>query len=175
MVQQNRVAVSVVVLVLGIVLFGWPSLTLKIVCKTVGIALLLVAASNLRCYKKEQDINGTQMDGMLHLVIGIAAGIGGLFFLTKGESLIALLPTVAGIAIMINGFLNIRRALKTKETEPDKWMKPMIMACAALVLGFVIFSNPFKTASLLVKVLGGVLIYNGLTNILTSVSFGERF
>ena len=147
--------------VLGVILLLFPGIALKTVVRLAGIALIIGGADAIIAWNRNRTANSSYLD----VAGGAVAVIGGLFLLIKPETLINIFPTIAGILVILYGAFYFLKALASKRTGFDKWKVSMVLAVVIVILGIYVLVRPFSTMKLLVRVLGGVLIYNGLSSL----------
>ncbi len=155
-------ALSVILTVLGIVLLLDPGMMLRSIVRLGGAALLIGGCSAIVSWTRRRNEAGVSY---LDAGGGVIAVLGGLFLLFSPESLINLFPTIAGLLIILSGVYNVLQALDSKRAGFDRWHMSVLLAVITIVLGAIILANPFGTMELLVQILGGVLIYNGLSSL----------
>ena len=165
--RKHAILTSIIITLLGVVLFMWPGGTLTAICKIIGVSLLIVAFISARAY-----MNGRETGGLIAgfwIPLAVAAGIGGIVLLVKPELIVSILPMACGVAIMINGIVNLSQAVSLKKNGFRRWSIHMIFGIVTIILGVVLFTNPFETMTLWVKILGVILIYDGVSNIVTDI------
>ena len=157
---RDLILVSVVMIVFGAVLVLWPNHTLTIAVQAVGVCIALGGLLSVIEWLRSR-----QESSYFSLAGGVLAVIAGLYLFTRPAGVISFFPTVAGLAILANGVINLLKALDLKKAGYGSWLMPVLMAAATIAFGFMIFTNPFGTMGTLVRIGGLVLIYNGVSNI----------
>ena len=87
------------------------------------------------------------------------------------EFVTALFPIIFGVVIMLNGALNIWQAVTLKKEEKN-WLSHFLLAVLTFGLGIFIFANPFQTIQVLLKAIGVILMFDGISNIWTAAKIG---
>ena len=154
-------AMPVLLIILGAVLFLFPGMMLKSVVRLGGIALIIggVNAIDSWVYRR------TEGSSRLDIVGGVIAVLGGLYLVIKPDSLVKFFPTVAGILIILCGVFYFLKALDARRKGAEKSKAGLLMPAVSVILGIILLNNPFGTMELLVRILGAVLIYNGLSSL----------
>ena len=160
--SRNNVLLSILMVVFGLLLVIWPGKTLEIAAKILGIALLLGAEITCFSWFRDRNIHGG--DYTL-LAIGILCLIAGIVVFVAPHGVITLLPKLIGVAIAVNGVLNLAQSLEMRKMGGD-WLGPVIMAALTVVAGLFLVSFSFGAMKAAVMVIGGVTIYNGVSNLL---------
>ena len=107
----------------------------------------------------------------LYLVGSIVVFAVGMVFLLDPEFVTALFPFIFGVVIMLNGALNIWQAVTLKKEE-NNWLSHFLLAVLTFGLGIFIFANPFQTIQVLLKAIGVILMFDGISNIWTAAKIG---
>lgn len=158
--QSSPAILSIVLIVLGLILAIWPRATLNIAVTVLAIGLLIGGVSSFLAWQRNKQ-STTPVDG----VIGAAAAIGGLVLLIWPSLIINIIPTVLALAILFNGLVNLFKALDLKKVGHPSWPSSLVMAVITIVAAIFVFANPAFIANNIVRVVGLVLIYNGLTSL----------
>ena len=163
-IKANGIYASIACVIFGIVLTIWPGGTLEVVSRIFGILVFIVGIVGIFYWfsNRGQD-NNTAVPA---LVVGIVALIAGIFMFAKPKALASLIPTIIGIVVLLNGLFNIVQAwrLRNSSAQGDK-AGSFVAGAITIVLGIVILANPFATASVLIRVIGIIMIFNGISNI----------
>jgi len=91
----------------------------------------------------------------------------GLFCILKPTVIMSILPFIIGVIICFNGIVKLQSAIELRRAYYDKWFISLITAAITLILGILLIINPFSGAKLAIMFVGGALIVDGITNILT--------
>mgnify|MGYP002625652213 CR=1 FL=1 len=160
--SKNNVLLSVLMVALGLVLFIWPGKTLTLAARILGIALLLGAAVSGFSWYREKDKAGSTFASL-----GIAALclIAGLIVLIAPKGVVSLLPKLIGIAILVNGVINLAQSMELRNVGQSGWTPSMVMAVLTIALGLFLVIFSFSAMKAAVMVIGGVLVYNGVSNL----------
>lgn len=106
--KTGAIILSIVIVLLGAVLFIWPGETLNVLSWTIGIIALLAAGIGFFfTYKMREN----KVNFALYLVGSIVVFAVGMVFLLGPEFVTALFPIIFGVVIMANGALNIWQSL----------------------------------------------------------------
>ena len=156
-------AFAAIMIILGAVLVLFPGMTLVYIVRLGGAALILGGIGSVVSWCRM----GRHQAGSSYLDIagGIFAVLGGLFLMLRPQVLIDMFPTVAGVLIILNGFFNLLKALDSRRLGFSKWLVSLLLAAVTIALGIFLLAHPFSTMQLLVRILGVVLIYNGLSSL----------
>ena len=162
---KKNITSLIVLGLLGLLLIVWPGATLNIVCKLVGIALLLAAASGIYTWLKEKAKGPVRL---ARLIGSAAAAVFGLWILFNTAAVEKLIPTVLGIVMIIYGALELYKAYKGGKNPVS-----MALAAGAIVLGLIVAFNPFSALRVTLVCAGIALLYTAVTGILNEMKLGK--
>lgn len=158
---KSPMAEGILFIIVGLILLFFPNGTLYLVCRIIGIALLIMAAYKIYIYASAK--NGRQP---VDLIIGIALAIFALLLLANPSILTNIAPVLAGIVIAAGGVISLIRAFSAKEPGSKK-VPGLVAAALTLGLGLLILIRPAIITGIFVSVFGIALIAEGLSLILT--------
>ena len=160
--SKNPVAANILMIVCGIILFIWPDISVTLVLRVLGIAILVSGGLYIYRYQK-----GARKEdkSLVRFGIGIILAILGLIVLISPRFLISFFPTIAGVLIILYGVLQLFRAQAFKSEEETKWKWMFGISIVTIIGGVIIFANPFSTAKYLLMAVGVALVYNGVVGL----------
>ena len=160
--SQNNILLSILLLLLGLLLFIWPGKTLEIVATILGIGLLVAAlVSGISWYRSKDKADSSYATLALALVL-LAVGI---IVLVAPEGIVRLLPTLVGIVMIINGILNLAQAMDLRKLNPAHWVPTLVMALLTIAAGLFLVIHSFAVVNAAVMVIGAIFIYDGASNL----------
>ena len=104
----------------------------------------------------------------------VLVGIGLFSFLNPG-GIFAILPIIFGILVLVEGISKLQRALMLRRYGYPRWVAALVLAIAIMVLGVVLVLNPFGALVMTVRVLGAVILVDGLTGLWVSLILKKNF
>ncbi|MCQ4866283.1 HdeD family acid-resistance protein [Pseudoflavonifractor phocaeensis] len=153
---------SVLYIALGLVLLIWPGITSDLICLSFGLLLLIYGIITIISFFVHDSRLGTFR---FELILGIVAAAAGLLFLIKPEFVKSVIPVVLGIYIIIDALLNLKRSLELHSLQYGRWWVILVLSLVSVALGVLILFRPGMTADVLTMVIGGVFVYNGLSDL----------
>lgn len=160
--QISQSGASLITLLLGCVLLLMPGAALTTVVRIIGVFLLLAAAAKLiGAFRDRRSVIASRF----LFGNGLLSGLAGLFLLLKPAAAVSVFPMIAGIIVLLSGLINLSNALECRRMYVNESAAVLIMPIITIVLGAVLLFNPFSAAATLVRVIGCILIYNGITGI----------
>lgn len=169
-IKTNILGSAVLCVILGVILMIYPDTSLTFVCRTVGIIVLVTGIGFLISH-----IRGGLLSWFykLDLILGLLFLILGGYILLNPWGLLSIIPIVFGVLLIYHGISDLGQAMELRKYEADRWWISIIIAVITIVLGFVIMSNPFGTIDMLMRITGGCLVYDGLSNLLIVGKFSK--
>ena len=161
--SKNNILLSVVMIILGLLLILWPGKTLEVAAKILGFALLVGAAVSCVSWYRDRHQSGGDYSS---LAVGILCLLGGLIVLVAPRGFISLLPKLIGVVIVINGVLNLAQAMDMRKMDAGGWIGAVVLAVLTIVAGLFLIFFAFSAMKAAVMVIGGIIIYNGVSNLL---------
>ena len=155
---------SLLYVVLGIVAVVIPETMVKTLGYLIGILLIAVGAVSIICYLLREAGQNYYRNDFGYGLVGIAVGV---IFLNRVEWLISLLPLILGVMVLASGCGKLQEVIDMKRAGGDSWIVILIMAALNAAFGIVLIINPFKTALLLLQLVGVGLIFSGITDCVT--------
>lgn len=159
---KNNIALSIVMVALGLILFLWPGKTLELAAKILGIALLVGAAVSVFSWYRDRHVVGR---GYGTLALGGVCAIAAVVVLAAPKGVITLLPKLIGLAVLVNGLLNLAQAMDLRRMGGSSWTSSLIMAVLTVLAGLFLLLFAFSAMKAAVMVIGAIFVYNGASNL----------
>ena len=159
--KKSGVAAAAISLIIGAVLLMRPESSILWMCTAIGALILGAGVINLVSYFK-----GTGILSFFHLnlIIGVVLSIMGLWMVLKPESVVSAVQYVFGAIILVRALIDLQAAISLSRAGGNA--KFAFIACAiTLVFGLLILLDPFKSLALLVRIIGAVLVFNGVNDL----------
>lgn len=155
---------AVLYIILGLILLIWPGVSATVFCYAFGGILLIYGVVTIVSFFLRDSRQGSFV---FELFLGIVAAALGLLFLLRPVIVASVLPVILGLFIVVDGLVNLKRALELRRMLYVRWTVPLVLSAVSAVLGLVIVFQPFLAAEALVMLIGAVLIYEGLSDLWT--------
>jgi len=169
-IKTNILGSALLCVILGIVLVIYPNTSLALVCRAVGVIVLITGAGFLLSH-----IRGGIFSWFykLDLILGVLFVILGGYILLNPLGLLSMIPIVFGVLLIYHGISDLGQALELRKYEADRWWISIIIAVITIALGILIMKNPFDTIDMLMRIIGICLIYDGLSDLLLVGKFSK--
>lgn len=161
-IKSNMILSSGLCAALGVVLVLWPGLSIQLVCKAVGVVLIVCGLLRLISFFIEHD---GSMYTQSNLVLGIVFAVVGIWIVANPGRVLSLIPIIVGILIVIHGISKLQQAITLCKSQYSRWWLALLLAVLTLGLGLLLIFKPFAAIDTVVMLIGLFLIYDGVSNI----------
>lgn len=146
---------SLILLIIGIFLLVRPESTLFVICRLLGVAMIVIGALLIASYinmRGEPVAVGALAGGVILAVFGI--------FIVARPDVIAAFAGILFAVILISYACGQFVEMSTLRTfHDDRWYLCLIGGIVTLILGVVFLFHPMRLTSVLVQVAGAAMIY----------------
>lgn len=160
-IKVNLLSSAILCVILGIVLVAYPDTSMTLVCRAVGVIVLITGLGLVFGYLKS---GKEHWYGKIELVFGTILAIVGGFLILRPLGLISIIPIIFGILFIYHGLANMRQAMELRQYKDKGWWLPVLIAATTVLLGIFIINYPIRTMDIIMRVIGACLIYDGLAN-----------
>lgn len=157
--QVGAIAVSVCMLVLGLVMLIWPEISGMTVCIILGA---LCAAAGVYKLVRYFRLGFAGVFFRFDLGSGILSILAGLLLLLHPRDAMTLLPMAVGIYILFGSVLDVQIAVEMHRFHLRDWFASLLLGIVNILLGFYLLFNPFSGAAALMIVVGISLLVGGV-------------
>ena len=159
--KLSAVISAIVMLAAGVLLFLYPGKSLIIAARILGGAVLLYGLVGAVGYLLASPDDRSYVKLILYLLIGI---VGAAILISPGF-IIDIFPILTGILIVISGLDTIVTGFSLKRAGGSMTLL-LVLGLVTLALGALIIANPFKVQATLVRIIGAVLVYSGVVDLI---------
>lgn len=146
---------SLILLIIGIFLLVRPESTLFVICRLLGVAMIVIGALLIASYinmRGEPVAAGALAGGVILAVFGI--------FILARPDVIAAFAGILFAVILISYACGQFVEMGTLRTfHDDRWYLCLIGGIVTLILGVVFLFHPMRLTAVLVQVAGAAMIY----------------
>lgn len=170
--KWSSLLLAILYIVGGVMLLFFPQLVMDKIGLILGIVLIVLGLIRMISYLFV-DVRET-----LHrndFVEGISyALIGGLIIYLR-DTMSNIIPLIFAIIILINGFSKIQDGIDSRRLGYQNHALFLVLAVVCIASGLLILFNVFKTDDIVYKVIGGTLLYCGITDFVTVFFLMNKF
>lgn len=160
--KWTMILFGMITAVIGVVLVIYPKSTAKAICIAIGAILVLAGIISVLAYMKNRR---EKINSPVILGLGIVQLAVGVFILFNIGMFIDFLATVFAIILVVHGLNDLAQGLHIRSMGYEDWKKAFLVGLITIVLGVVVFFEPFGSTSALMMLAGAALIIDGITEV----------
>ncbi len=158
-------------IILGITLIINPKFSTRIFCIIIGVVCLVWGIFSIYNYFSAKKFGYKSKFDTFQAVAGIILSF---IFLFCNDFISSLFPRIIGIFIITQSISKMRLALFQKNAGAKKWPLALTLNIIGLFLGICLIFNPFSAFLNIMRMLGIVLLINGITRLFTDFFFARE-
>ena len=109
------------------------------------------------------------------LTIGILSAVTGIYIITKPYVVSDFIVSVFGVIILVDGILKMKNAIELKKSGVKKFISILITSLIEILLGIVLVINPGLSLSTMLRIVGGVFVFAGVSNLITFFTITKEY
>ncbi|MDC7278622.1 MULTISPECIES: HdeD family acid-resistance protein [Pseudobutyrivibrio] len=159
--RLNITISGIISVVIGILLLVYPTESLTTISRVIAAIVILSGIFVIISQVFEKGFNAMGI-----AVGGVLAIIGLWIFLAPG-SIVSIIPIAIGVLLVVHGLQDLGLAIEAIKTKaPRPWLT-FIIAIVTILLGAVCIANAFHLVEIATRLIGLMLIYDGVTDVFT--------
>ena len=159
--RLNITISGIVSIIIGALLLIYPTESLSTISKVIAVIVILAGIFVITSQIFENGFNAMGI-----VVGGVLAVIGLWIFLAPG-SIVSIIPIAIGVILVVHGLQDLGLAIQAiKAKAPRPWLT-FIIAIVNILLGAVCVADAFHMVEIATRIIGLMLIYDGITDIFT--------
>ncbi len=162
--KWNYIIEALIMVVVGIVLIVWPQGSLEVMAKALAIMLFLAGTVMIVSYFIHKERSIAISGG---LAMGLIVAAIGVWIFIYPSPFIDFIPRLFGVFIIASGVNNLAQTLALIRHSYGLWWLSLVFALITIILGGILLLNPKFIENFLVALIGGFLVFDGLTNLWT--------
>lgn len=163
-IKADTILTAVLYIVLGVFLIIWSDKAVVLLGRIVAIILIVVGLVNMIHYIAERDSKHAYASSL-----GIIALLVGIWLFIKPASAAMLIPIILGVIMLIDGVQDLRMAMEARANNGSRWGASLAMGIFSMLFGVLCILNAFGVVKLVFKVIGVMLVYNGISDLIIVV------
>ena len=149
-------------IIAGLLLLVFPQQSLNVITYAIGAVALIYGILKIVSYFRNREYSPLFP---WELILGISLVGIGIFSFTNPGGIFAILPIILGVLVLIEGISKAQRAMMLQKYGYPKWQAALLAAVLSALLGVLLILNPFGALVITVRVLGGVILVDGIMGI----------
>ena len=162
--RWSFIITALVFIALGLLLILRPNLARELLAYAVGGALAVYGLFNILSFLFAKDRTLS-----FELVIGVITAAVGIFILASPGTVLNIIQIVLRLAIIIDSLLGIKRAFTLRELGLGSWGAILSLSILTSILGILFVMHQDLFGSALMVVIGIVLLYQGVSDLITVI------
>lgn len=166
----RSILMSFFLVLIGIFLFIKPAEVIQFISIFLGIFMAVAGVASLVKYFsiKEKDFYDAD------LLYGVISSLAGTLLICNPEAVASIFPLVLGVWMVINSVIKLQYVFSLKNVVENPLMGTGIMALITLALGILFVFNPFKGATFLMQMLGGMIAIYAIIDLVNAFSLRKN-
>lgn len=171
--KKGIVLRSIVMAAVGIMLLLYPEMAQNTIAYIIAAVFVINGIIHIVGYFRN---TSKTEDGLNSYSSGLVVGILCIVFAVLiSKVLIRIIPIVLGLIVLFSGLVKLQQAVEIIRMKRDGWMGIMIMSVITIIAGLLAVFNPFKTGSLLLRIIGAGLLFGGITDLISTGYMSKKF
>ncbi len=164
------IVISALLMVLGIVIFVYPNISLKVFSYGISLVLILFGIYLIVIDNKSRGFS-LLVDFSL---FGITLLLLGIVLLIYPSTLAVLIPIFLGMWFITNGIIKLKFTSLLADVSDYSWILSLIMSILSIVCGILFIINPLDGAEVIVSFVGILLFVYSLSDIVDMCIFKKN-
>lgn len=165
--KSGYIIMSAVFCIVGILFIARPELSIKIIGRGLGIAMILFGCIKLVGYFSRDLF---RLAFQYDLEFGILLIALGVIVLIRSPNVMNFIFIALGIAILADGLFKVQIAMDSKRFGIAAWWLILLLAVLTGFVGLLLVFRPVESAHVLTMLLGVSLLAEGILNLCVVVS-----
>ena len=168
---RSSMITSIILIVLGILLFFQSAATILTISYVIGATLVAIGAlAIIKFIKNTNNIEKNELD----IVYGVVTIILGILVIKNPEAIASIIPIILGIGIIIRSATKLQYAFELKANANSQWKATMIISVISTICGIILLFNPFKGAVILTQIVGVFIIIYAVLDIVSTYTIKKN-
>ena len=150
---------AVLSVIIGILLLVYPESSIAAIGKIIAIIVIIAGVATLIGQFFEFGMN------VMGMIVGGVIVVIGIWMFAKPEALIMIIPIAIGVLLVVHGLQDLMMAIEGAKAKAERAWLPFVFAALNVLLGLVCIANAFGLISFAFRIIGLMLIFDGLTDL----------
>lgn len=165
-VKISYIIISALTILLGLFLIIYTEISLNVICRILGAALIICGAIKLAGYLSK-DLYRLAFEH--DLIFAVILCIIGAAALIRPVKIISAMHIAAGIIMLADGIFKVQTAIEAKRFGLGKWQFIALLAVPTLAAGILLIMQPFEAARIMTIIFGAAMIADGSLNLCVAI------
>ncbi len=168
--KWNHIIEALIMIAIGAVLIFWSNATLVIMARALAVLLILAGSVMVISYFVHKEKTLVMSGGFALGVVVVAIGV---WIFIRPDTFTDLIPKLFGVFIFLSGLMNLWQTISLIRYKYAYWWVSLILALITVGIGAFLLFYSSVAKELLVKFIGGFLLYDGISNLWTISRLGK--
>ena len=164
---RSSIAVSSVLIILGILLVFKSEFTIMAIAYIIGAILIALGVVALIRFIRSLTTN---QKSELDIVYGLGTIILGILVIKSHQTIASIIPFAIGVGIIISSSTKLQCAIELKTANNPQWKITMLVSIISVICGVILLFNPFKGAVIITQIVGIFIILYGVLDIISTIT-----
>lgn len=165
--MTTSIVLSALLLVIGIVLMFYPSISLKIIFYLIGMGLVISGILFMFSSSDGVLFMSFQSMGVFQIILGVIV-------LIHPDLLKTLIPILIGIWMVVRSSIDLKLSFVLKDSNYSGWLFVLVLAIISMVCGVIIALNPEISSEAITTAFGIIVASYSITNIVDMAIFKKN-
>lgn len=149
---------AVLSIIIGILLLIYPEASISAIGRIVAIIVIIAGIAIIVSQVIEFGMNimGSLVGGVITVI--------GIWMFVSPQAILSIIPIAIGVLLVVHGLQDLALAIEGIKAKAERGWIPIIIAVVNILLGFVCIANAFGFINLAFRIIGIMLIFDGLTD-----------
>lgn len=161
--RSNMLVQAIVFIVAGLFILLWPGVTVTAIVYLLGAIFAISGIASLIGYARK---SSQSYKSPAVLTTGVFMCILALVVFIFPQAVASLLSLILGIVLVLCGVTSAVRSFEMRTYGGSTWIVGLVIGAMVAVGGIVIVANPFETTLMFIYVLGGIMVLNGVGDLI---------
>ncbi|MBP3329621.1 MAG: DUF308 domain-containing protein [Clostridia bacterium] len=171
-IKRNGIFVFIGFAVIGVLLIIFPAIVAKTASYIIGAVAVGFGVTKIVGYFSKTEGARVSVFG---LAIGIISAIAGIYFIANPHVISGFIVSLFGVIVLVNGITKFRNAMRLKNQGINKWWSVLLTSVISSLIGIVFITNPGLSFDLMMRIIGGVLIFIAVSELWTIFCISKEY
>jgi len=168
--RNTLTGAAILYIVFGLVMLLIPVAVSSFICYLIASLFLVIGILGVFSYIKNRGLGFGSSIILIFSILFLALGI---FILFNPVSFVSFIPLVVGIMLIIDSINKFQTTFDLKTRGYKNWWHMLFVSLIIVILGLFLIFNPFKSIELFIRIIGALLIFDGLSNLFALYSYSK--
>ncbi len=169
--KWNAILTALIYVVAGAILIIFPDKVQNVICNIIGLVGIILGVIRIFMYLSVEVQDAIYRNDFVEGIVLILIGI---LVIYQKAIIQSLIPFIVAIVIIVDGFVKLQDGIDAKRLGYDKSYIYVIFAAISIIVGLIVMFNLVDTGNILFQILGGGLVYCGISDIVSVVFIANR-